>query len=103
MNYEVDMAEQSSINLLARGIDEILQNVRMILSTPKGSVPLNRQFGIDMSSLDKPIEIIENVFTAAIIEAIQASEPRVLVEKVSYYNDHQTGKVIPKVRIKIDA
>ena len=67
--YEVT-AELKPLNMLARGEEEILQNIAMILTTSKGSVPLDRNFGIDMSALDLPLEMAQNICTAQIIEAI---------------------------------
>lgn len=99
--YEV-IGEKKPLNLLATGIEEILQNITVILTTPKGSVTLDRSFGIDMSFLDLPLEISENICTTQIIEAIQDYEPRVEVTKVSYEKDHSTGILKPKVQVRIN-
>lgn len=100
--YEI-IGDIKRLNLYAVGIEEILQNISMIVTTPKGSVPLDRNFGVDMSALDMPLEIAENIFTAQIIEAIQDYEPRVTVDKVTYEKDHLTGKLKPKVKVIINA
>lgn len=99
MTYEVTISK--GINLNATGVEEILQNVGIIISTPKGTVPLDRNFGIDISMLDLPIEIAENLLTVQIIEAIQEYEERVQVEKVSYTKNHITGKLEPKVQVSL--
>lgn len=96
--YEV-AAELKPLNMLARGEEEILQNIAMILITSKRSVPLDRNFGIDMSALDLPLEMAENICTAQIIEAIQDYEPRVKVTKVTYEKDHLIGRLRPKVMV----
>lgn len=99
--YEVT-GELKKLNLLASGAEEILQNIAIIMTTPKGSVPLDRNFGIDISALDMPIELAENIFTAQIIEAVQEYEPRARVTKVTYEKDHLIGKLKPKVKVIID-
>lgn len=99
--YEVT-AEYKPLNMLARGMEEILQNIAIILTTPKGSVTLDRNFGINMSALDLPLEMAENICTAQIIEAIQDYEPRVNVTKVTYEKDHLTGVLRPKVQVIIN-
>ena len=35
--------------------EEIMQNVAVILATPKGTVPMYRDFGIEMDYLDLPL------------------------------------------------
>ena len=100
--YEIT-GDIKSLNLYAVGVEEILQNISMVISTPKGSVPLDRDFGIDMSDLDMPLEIAENIFTAKIIEAVQDYEPRATVTKVVYSKDHLTGRLKPKVQVSINA
>ena len=46
---------------------EVLQNVRTILATRKGTVPLDRDFGLEWEHVDKPIHI-------AVIDKIEFGE-----------------------------
>lgn len=82
-------------------VEEILQNVKTILTTTKYSVPLDRKFGINAEILDMPLPYIQAKLTAEIISAIQKYEPRVVVNKVIYNGDGQEGKLIPTVRVMI--
>lgn len=93
--------EQKSIDFGASGLQSILQNVRTIVTTIQSSVPQDRQFGIDVSSLDGPIEIIKARMTAKIIDAIREYEPRVDVTSVQYDDDEENGRLIPIVKIRI--
>lgn len=79
---------------------EILQNVRTILSTVKLSVPLDRDFGIDASLLDKPILEAKAKISSEIILAIKKYEPRVKVEEITFSGD-MDGKLQPKVQVSI--
>ena len=79
---------------------EILQNVRTILSTVKFSVPLDRDFGIDASLLDKPILEAKAKISSEIILAIKKYEPRVKVEEITFSGDID-GKLQPKVQVSI--
>nr|WP_302600030.1 GPW/gp25 family protein [uncultured Cellulosilyticum sp.] len=97
--YEVTTT--GAIDFYPTGIAEILQNVATIITTPKGSVPLDRNFGIDVSMLDLPLEIAENLLTVQIMEAIETYEERVEVMKVTYEKDHLIGKLQPKVQVNI--
>ena len=90
------------LNLHAQGADEILQNVYMILNTPRGSVPLNRAFGLDMSPLDMPLEIASARMATNILEALQDFEPRATLINVDCTQDHLNGKLNLKVKVSID-
>lgn len=82
-------------------VEEILQNVKTILTTTKYSVPLDREFGINAEILDMPLPYVQAKLTAEIISAIQKYEPRVVVNKIIYNGDGQEGKLIPTVRVVI--
>lgn len=80
---------------------EILQNVRTILTTPRYSVPLDRNFGINAILIDVPISAAQALLTAEIIEAVEQYEPRVRVLRVIYEGDAQEGILVPKVQVEI--
>lgn len=82
-------------------LEEIFQNVRTILSTPKGSVPLGREFGIDLSYLDSPTPVAEAKLTTEIIAAVKRYEPRVSITAISFTGD-AGGKLKPVVEVRIN-
>lgn len=94
--------EQKPIRLGLTGVDEIVQNVRIILSTAQGSVPLDRNFGMEITSMDEPITIAKARLTTAIMYAIAEYEPRAIVQEVQFEEDLQTGKLIPIVKIEVE-
>ena len=56
MDISLVVGIPSEVNLSpANKYEEILQNVRTILATPVGSVPLDRDFGVDMRFIDRPL------------------------------------------------
>jgi len=77
--------------------EEIVQNVRILLTTLQGTVPLNRSIGIDASFLDEPLPLAKVQLTSAIIEAVAFYEPRVSVERVEFQEDAVNGKLVPTV------
>lgn len=103
MTYSVDLL--SSVNFSPESeTEEILQNVRTILATSVGSVPLERDFGLNWEHLDKPYPVARSLMTAAIVEAIETYEPRVSVDSVSFDNDAEDamdGLLRPRVAISI--
>ena len=62
--------------------EEVIQNVRTIISTPIWSQPLDRMFGIDASFVDRPPRIAEQMYRAEIIDKIHRYEPRATVLEV---------------------
>lgn len=103
MTYDVTGAPRA-IDFGATGVDEVLQNVAMILTTPIFSVPLDRDFGMDFSLLDNPIPMAQAKLTTQIFQAIRAYEPRTIVREISFLEDTleaMDGKMIPKVTVEV--
>ncbi len=84
-------------------VSSVLQNIAVILSTPKGTVPQYRDFGLDNSFVDKPRPVAEVLMVAPVKEAIQRWEPRAEVLDVSFSEDPaQPGVLIPTVEVDIN-
>lgn len=76
---------------------EVERNIKTILSTPKGTCPLYREFGVDISMLDNPSPAAKNMLTVAIIDAIEEWEPRAQVADITVgmgTNGNLTAKVV---------
>lgn len=86
----------------ATELEEIIQNVRTILTTLKKSVPMDREFGISGEVVDLPIAVAQAKLTAEIVAAVNKYEPRASVVSVSYEGVETDGKITTKVRIKVD-
>lgn len=85
-------------------VQEIIQNVRTIITTVKGSVPLDREFGIDGSIVDKPLPVAQAMVSRDVVSAIKRYEPRAKVKKVEYSDSTGAidGILRPLVRIEIN-
>lgn len=100
MSYEVSPTR--NIDFGATGVDEVLQNVAFILSTPIMSCALDREFGWN-SGIDDPIHLRKARYIYEVTEAIQKFEPRAVVESVHFEDANEMhGKLRPKVRIGIN-
>jgi len=64
-------------------VEEIIQNVKTILSTPKGSVPLMRDFGVSLNLIDTLTPELEMKLKEEIFTQIERWEKRAKVKKVS--------------------
>ncbi|MCG8639137.1 MAG: GPW/gp25 family protein [Desulfobacterales bacterium] len=85
------------------GKAEIVQNVAVILSTIKGTVPLDREFGISAGFLDKPMPVAQALMAGEIAAEVEKQEPRVKVTTVDFLETGRAmdGVLLPKVSIII--
>ena len=101
MLYEVSVIDPEIIDIAPKNdVNEILQNVRTILATTKGTIPLDREFGIDGSVIDMPTMQAQAYLTNEIFQAIRRYEPRVSIDNITF-DGEISGKLIPKVVITI--
>ena len=103
MKYTVTLNDSISFQPSSE-VEEILQNVRTILLTRLGSVPLDRDFGLSWEHIDKPVHIAQALTRAEIIEAIEKEEPRAVIESVEFEEtaeDAMEGLSRPRVIVSI--
>lgn len=81
--------------------EEILQNVNVILTTPEGSVPYDRNFGMDVELVDMPINEAKSLYVVEAITKVRKYEPRAVVDRVDFEGDAE-GELIPKVVLRIE-
>lgn len=103
MSYLVSAGQARKITLNeADDRASILQNVAMILSTPRGSVPLYRDFGISVEAIDRPIQAAKALLRGQIKEAVEEYETRAEVTGVSFEQDPaDPSRLIPTVKVRI--
>lgn len=82
---------------------EVIQNVRTILGTLVGTVPLDREFGTEWSYVDAPLPVAQARIQQDVIAKIRRYEPRaVIVSILVNANNANDGQLTPTVRIRID-
>jgi len=87
----------------AEGRERTLQQVRTVLGTRVGTVPLDREFGLSMTFLDQPLPRAQALLTAEIIRQLRRYVPGIEVTSVELVSDPEgaaDGRLIPKVRFK---
>ena len=103
MSYKVNAADLTHIRFNETDmLSSVLQNIAVILSTPKGSVPQYREFGLTTTMLDKPTPVAKMMMRAEVREAIEKWEPR--AQFVSMTFDEritQPGTLWPAVEVEI--
>lgn len=84
-------------------VSSVLHNVALILATPKGTIPMYRDFGLDREFLDMPIPEAEVRMIAPIREAVQEWEPRATVKDVFFTKSGDgSGRLLAHVEIEIN-
>jgi len=102
------MAEWLTIDTLPKeiifgtsGVQEVIQNVKLIIMTRKGTQPLDRNFGISYDFVDSPIPRVMAMVEQEIFMALRKYEPRAVLKQVTWYSDPVSGIVKPNVSIQV--
>ena len=102
MEAILSLAELNNINFSPKNeVEEILQNVGCILSTIKGTVPLDRDFGVSPDFLDAPMNVARVKLIQEVVEKVPEQEPRATVKEVLFDGDGITGKMQIKVILEL--
>lgn len=107
MEYEVSLTDKVDFapSTVAK---EVLQNVRTILDTVVGSVPLERNIGISWDYVGKPLPVAMDMLKIAVNDAIARQEPRAQILSIKFDQPEnniefaEQGILKPRVRIYID-
>ncbi len=101
MSHIVNIKE-FKINLFPETmVEEVLQNVAVILSTPKYSVPLNRNLGLEQRFVDKPLSVAKTIITTEVLEAVEKYEPRAEILSVKFDPHEESAVLNPIVEVNI--
>jgi len=83
--YSVDMNEPKEIDFAPVTLAaEVAQNIRTILSTPLGTVPLARHIGLNYEAIDEPAQVAQARLIGDVMTAIQEQEPRATITEVLF-------------------
>ena len=104
MTYEVSEADLKTLRLNEQNtVSAVIHNVALILATPKGSIPMYRDFGLDREFLDMPGPAAETRMIAPIREAVQQWEPRATVKDVRFTKSGDgSGRKVVHVEFEIN-
>lgn len=84
-------------------VKSVVQNIAVLLSTRKGTVPMYREFGLDWRALDKPMPRALQLLRVDIKEAIEEFEPRAQVLSIEFEADASNpGMLISSVEVEIN-
>ena len=98
----VDMREAAPLVIGATGLDAVVQNIRMILTTFAYSVPLDRRFASHGGFIDAPAPVMAALRIAELTDAIEEKEPRAEVVSIRLLRaETLDGQLRPVVTFKL--
>ena len=90
-----------NITFGATGVLSVIQNVRTILTTRKGTQPMDRDFGISFDFLDSPAAFTRAKAEQECFLALRKYEPRAVLKQIRWEADLKSGKFWPDVLIRV--
>ena len=84
------------------GVAEVMQNVRTILTTRRGTVPLDRNFGISFDFLDSPINTTRAKAEQEIFLQLKKYEPRAILRQILWTANPKAGQLTPTVKVEVN-
>ena len=81
---------------------EIIQNIRVLLSSCKYEIPLARGMGLDTEYLHKPQPVAESLLYQTIMDTVEEYEPGAEITSIDFEEDAESGAIIPIVEVEIN-
>lgn len=101
MEYIVTSNENNNLVIGAKGIEDVLQCIQMILGIIEGTVFLDRKFGISSEIVDNPLNRMDKLHEE-IYRKIEEYEPRAEVTSIKIKTDNLEGKSNIVVGVRVD-
>lgn len=73
----IDMADRSGIRIGAKGLSPFEHEIVTVLATRKGSIPLDRDFGISWDYIDLPLTEAMQHMVAEMGQQLEKYVPRI--------------------------
>lgn len=100
--FEVDMRRKQGIRIGATGLDGLEQEIRLVLATRKGSVPLDRDFGLSWDYVDLPMPEAMPYMISEIAVQLEKYVPRIKVRDIAFQSDDPVEGILqPTVTVEI--
>lgn len=71
-----------------------------LYSCRRGSIPINRDFGLDWGILAAPLDDVQGSFTAEVMGQTDKYVPEAMVTAVEYEYDDEHGAVVPRILVE---
>lgn len=79
-------------------MEDLDRQLSLLLSTRQGTMPLDREFGLNMDFVDQPSEIAKSLYMAEVTQKVATFIPAVRVREI-IWSRAEGGQLKPKVVI----
>ena len=98
----ISMSKPVGVKIGATGLSQLEQEIRTVLATRKGSVPLDRDFGLSWDYVDLPLTEAMPYMVAEIGQQLEKYVPRIKVRDIVFDSpDPVDGILQPTVTVEI--
>ncbi len=87
------------LEYIGEGVRELDRQIALLLSTREGSIPLDREFGLNLDFADRPASVVKNLYTAEVTKKVAKFIPSVRVREVQWTGTAD-GKLQPRVVVR---
>ncbi|MBD5640943.1 MAG: GPW/gp25 family protein [Desulfovibrio sp.] len=96
------MRKKQGIRIGATGLDGLEQEIRMLLATRKGSLPLDRDYGLTWEYVDLPMPEAMPYMISEIAVQLEKYVPRIKVRDIVFKSDDPVEGILqPTVTVEI--
>lgn len=82
--------------------EEVVQNIRNIINEMFFGVPYHREFGLNPTYLDGPIQMTQMKMRVDITNQVNRFEPRAKIIDIKFNGEAVNGYTMPTVRIALN-
>jgi phage baseplate assembly protein W len=79
MRFTLDMRKPRALTFATKGMGSLQQQLFVLLDTQQGSVPLDRDFGINWNLVDTPVNALLPLYVAEVSKKIERYIPALRV------------------------
>jgi hypothetical protein len=84
MDLTVDTTKPVAVEVGATGVRQLAQEIRTVLATRKGSVPLDRDFGVSWELIDRPLPAAKQLIIAEVARQLEKYVPRIRFKSIAF-------------------
>lgn len=77
--------------------ERLRQELKTLLSTRAGSVPVIRDYGISWQCLDAPPEVAESLFYQELLQKTEKYVPGIRIKGVEFTHDQKSGEMAVRI------
>lgn len=100
MRFQIETIRPQRLLLLNPSwLGKVAESVRVVLATPSGSIPSNREFGLDMTFMHLPENAAKSAYASAAADAIERYVPGIRVNQIIFEEGESPDALNPVIEV----